>query len=57
MLNGQGQCIWENKKIYVGEWLNNKMSGYGSYTWPDGMVYKGFSFYFNIALAINIFIK
>lgn len=27
--------------MFEGEWKNNKMEGYGVFTWPDGRRYEG----------------
>ena len=27
--------------MYEGQWKNNKMEGYGVFSWPDGRKYEG----------------
>ena len=27
---------------YEGHWVNNKMEGYGEFSWSDGRKYKGY---------------
>ena len=41
MKNGIGKFIWDDGKIYVGEWVDNKMEGEGCCKWPDGKIYYG----------------
>jgi hypothetical protein len=33
--------VWFNNKKYEGQWLHNKMSGYGITSWIDGRIYEG----------------
>ena len=33
--------MWSDEKLYIGEWLNNKMHGFGDLTWPDGKQFIG----------------
>ena len=35
-IQGKGKYKWSDEKIYVGEWVNNKMHGRGHLTWADG---------------------
>ena len=32
---------WSDGKSYEGDWLNNKMHGWGHLIWPDGKQYIG----------------
>lgn len=32
---------YSDGRQYKGEWLNDKMHGYGEFTWPDGKSYEG----------------
>ena len=32
---GKGQMNFNQGATYEGEWLNNRMHGEGTYTWPD----------------------
>ncbi|CCW66327.1 unnamed protein product [Phytomonas sp. Hart1] len=38
--HGRGELV-EPEGIYVGEFINNHLSGYGEYTYYDGRVYRG----------------
>jgi len=38
----KGRYEWNDGRIYVGQWKDNNMHGYGTYTWPDGRKYEGF---------------
>ena len=40
-IQGEGRYVWSDEKLYIGEWLNNKMHGFGDLTWPDGKQYIG----------------
>lgn len=31
----------DNGSVYDGEWKNNLMNGYGTFTWADGKSYSG----------------
>lgn len=33
--------MWSDEKLYVGDWLYNKMHGFGKLTWPDGKQFIG----------------
>ena len=37
----KGTFLWPDGRLYVGEWKDNMMHGYGTYTWPDGRKYEG----------------
>ena len=36
-----GVYKWADGRDYSGEWLANKMDGFGVSTWPDGKRYEG----------------
>lgn len=36
-----GKYIWKNSRQYDGEWVKNKMHGFGILKWADGRYYKG----------------
>ena len=40
-MEGYGEMIYINNKIYRGYWFDNKMDGYGHFTWNDGSFYIG----------------
>ena len=33
--------MWPDGRVYIGDWVDNKMHGYGKLTCPDGRVYDG----------------
>lgn len=33
--------IWIEGEKYVGDWMNDKQHGFGTYTRPNGSSYKG----------------
>ena len=35
-MHGQGVLTWADGKIYEGEFVNDKRSGYGNFKWKDG---------------------
>jgi len=37
--HGKGLYKWKNGCQYDGEWRNNKIEGFGTYTWSDGRQY------------------
>ena len=39
--NGKGLFIWQNERVYIGEWKNNKIDGIGTYKWKDGRIHVG----------------
>lgn len=39
--HGEGTCIWSNGDRYEGNWENDKMSGYGEYTYANGEIKNG----------------
>lgn len=39
--HGEGTYIWKNGDKYVGNWENDKMSGYGEYTYANGKFKNG----------------
>ncbi len=41
-MNGRGTFKWPDKRIYEGEYLEDKKHGYGIFSWPDGRKYKGY---------------
>jgi hypothetical protein len=42
MANGRGRLIHSDEDVFVGEWLNDKAHGYGTYYHMDGAKYEGF---------------
>ena len=38
--HGRGTCSWSDGEHYEGEWVEGKMSGWGTMTWDDGR-YEG----------------
>ena len=40
-MHGKGTSTWPNGRKYIGEYVDNKKSGYGEYFWPDGRCYRG----------------
>jgi len=39
--NGKGTYVWENKSMYIGDWLNGVRTGKGTYKWNTGSEYIG----------------
>lgn len=37
--NGQGTYTFVDGTVYVGDWVNGKIEGYGVCKWPDGKKY------------------
>lgn len=34
-----GKGVWKGNllnSVYIGDWVQNKAEGYGTYTWPNG---------------------
>lgn len=43
MRNGYGKFYYSGGSVYDGEWVNNKMCGYGQLFYPNGqLAYQGF---------------
>jgi len=40
-MNGQGSCKWQDGRLYVGTYINDKKHGTGTYVWADGRAYIG----------------
>lgn len=40
-MSGRGTFKWPDKRIYEGDYLEDKRHGYGIFSWPDGRKYKG----------------
>lgn len=40
-MHGRGIFKWPDKKMYEGEYNEDKRHGFGIFTWPDGRKYKG----------------
>ena len=40
-MNGHGKFTWANGLIYNGPFIDNAITGIGSYQWKDGSWYKG----------------
>lgn len=43
-----GKYIWNDGSYYQGDWIENKISGYGVYIWADGRKYDGRGIYCQI---------
>jgi hypothetical protein len=42
MRNGYGKFYYNGGSLYDGEWIDNKMNGYGILFYPDGSIaYQG----------------
>ena len=39
--HGKGECMYEDKHFYKGEWFNGKRQGKGKLTWPNNDIYDG----------------
>lgn len=39
--HGFGIYIWNDQSKFIGQWVENKISGIGIYSWLDGRMYKG----------------
>lgn len=37
----RGETIWADKKRYVGEYLDDKKHGHGTFEWGNGKKYEG----------------
>ena len=35
-MNGKGKFIWDDGRIYEGDYVNDKKQGYGIFIWPLG---------------------
>jgi len=40
-MDGKGEFIWVDGRVYKGEYKNDKKHGYGEFHWADGRIYKG----------------
>ena len=40
-MDGKGTFTWSDKRIYIGDYLDDKKHGNGVFTWPDGRSYDG----------------
>lgn len=38
----QGIYYFTDNRIYIGQWINNSMHGYGEFSWKDGKKYAGY---------------
>ena len=36
-----GKYIWNDASFFEGDWVDNKISGFGVYIWSDGRRYEG----------------
>lgn len=34
-MNGKGKFYWPDGRIYIGDYLNDKKEGFGTFIWPD----------------------
>jgi len=41
-MHGKGLFKWKDGREYIGEYLEDKKSGYGVFKWPDGRTYSGY---------------
>jgi hypothetical protein len=39
--HGKGICFYQNKDIYLGDWENDLLSGFGIYIFANGENYVG----------------
>lgn len=40
-MHGQGRYRWADGREYYGDWNNNRRTGFGKLTYPDGKYYEG----------------
>jgi hypothetical protein len=40
-MDGKGKFKFKDGREYFGNYLNDLKEGYGIFTWPKGMIYKG----------------
>ena len=38
---GEGKYTYADGSTYEGQWLDNKINGFGSYLWADGRKFYG----------------
>lgn len=43
-MEGTGIYIWNDGRMYQGQYKDDKKHGYGVYTWADGRCYEGYWF-------------
>ena len=41
-MEGMGIYIWNDGRVYSGQYKDDKKHGFGVYTWADGRCYEGF---------------
>jgi hypothetical protein len=41
-MEGMGVYIWNDGRMYQGQYKDDKKHGYGVYTWADGRCYEGY---------------
>ena len=40
-MNGTGKMVYEDGRVYEGQYYNDQKNGFGTYSWPNGKVYEG----------------
>lgn len=40
-MNGQGEFVWPDKRVFKGTYKDGKKNGSGKFVWPDGRMCKG----------------
>ena len=53
-MDGYGQYIMNNGRVYEGMWKEGKRHGKGTFKWEDGRIYDGRSYKGNISWTNNM---
>lgn len=40
-MDGEGQYIWADGCMYIGNYISDKKQGFGKFIWPNGKRYEG----------------
>ena len=40
-MSGHGKTIWTDGRFYIGEYLDDRKHGFGTFQWGDGRKYEG----------------